>query len=403
MKVGLNFITGCSTETAIKYSVLFIVFYSGLRIGLDVIDINLPAPYQGAAYAIDALWVDFIANKGYKHSVVANTSRRLQEDKVDIVPGVIVVESTAAYYDTPSYDSSRRILTQLDEHTVALWIQMYNVDTNNYSLNLSLASSLDYETAHEAWNQIYKDYTRPWPEPEGCAVDMGFWHKKTNGEIERQSRTIEVRTWEETSRNYPKAASASLNDLINTKGINAEDGSIILLHGEPGTGKTNCIRSLAWEWRKWARVDPIIDPETFLNNPDYLIEVMMSSDGVNKDKYRVVLLEDCGELIQDGARNRGQGVSRLLNMADGILGQGRKIIFLITTNEPIKSLDPAITRAGRCLSSVEIGKFPAKEASEWLGIPVTKDMTLAEMYRETHDVILPKLEEDLNTPIGLYI
>lgn len=40
------------------------------------------------------------------------------------------------------------------------------------------------------------------------------------------------------------------------------------------------------------------------------------------------VLEDCDELLRGDARERsGQVMSRLLNVADGIVGQGLRVLF----------------------------------------------------------------------------
>ena len=65
--------------------------------------------------------------------------------------------------------------------------------------------------------------------------------------------------------------------------------------------------------------------------------------------WKLVVLEDSGELLSIDAHERtGQALSRLLNVTDGVLGQGTKAIVLVTTNEPLRKLHPAIRRAGRC-------------------------------------------------------
>jgi len=75
-------------------------------------------------------------------------------------------------------------------------------------------------------------------------------------------------------------------------------------------------------------------------------------------------------------------LSRLLNIADGVIGQSRRLMICITTNEPIGRLHPAIVRPGRCLSTIDVRSFTRSEAAAWLGPAHTArdEMTLAEMY-----------------------
>jgi hypothetical protein len=83
--------------------------------------------------------------------------------------------------------------------------------------------------------------------------------------------------------------------------------------------------------------------------------------------WRVLVLEDTGELLSADAKQRtGQGLSRLLNVTDGLLGQGLRVLVLVTTNEPLRSLHPAVARSGRCVANLEFPAFPAQEADAWL-------------------------------------
>jgi ATPase family associated with various cellular activities (AAA) len=93
----------------------------------------------------------------------------------------------------------------------------------------------------------------------------------------------------------------------------------------------------------------------------------MGTDG-DKRRWRLLLLEDCDELIGGGARHAsGQALSRLLNLTDGMLGQGRDVLVAITTNEDVSRLHPAVVRPGRCLARVELGPLPFAQARDWLG------------------------------------
>jgi hypothetical protein len=63
-----------------------------------------------------------------------------------------------------------------------------------------------------------------------------------------------------------------------------------------------------------------------------------------------------------------------------MLGQGRKVLVAITTNEDLHQLHPAVVRPGRCLANIEIGPLAAAEAGALLGRPVAGPVTLAELY-----------------------
>ena len=197
--------------------------------------------------------------------------------------------------------------------------------------------------------------------------------------------------WEEIADNYAAQACTGLERLMATQAL--DGGRLILWQGPPGTGKTYALRALARAWRDWCDFHVVVDPDIFFGeDSSYLIDILFLEprrDPEGKPKARLIVLEDAGELVAADARAQtGQALSRLLNVTDGLLGQGLNLCTLITTNEPIDKLHPAVLRPGRCAAQIEVPALDVATANRWLERHdhtdrVSEPVTVAQLFAQT--------------------
>lgn len=230
--------------------------------------------------------------------------------------------------------------------------------------------------------------------PPSDEVRVRFWMKTPHGP-KAIVRNIEVPTWEEIQGNYAGGTRRQLDPLVDKEWRPNQGGQLVLWHGEPGTGKTYTLRALTRAWKDWCDFDYVSDPEEFFGQAAYLLQVLVDSEYYGGDRWRLIILEDAGELMSADARQRtGQGLSRLLNVTDGLIGQGLKVMVLITTNEEVQNLHPAVSRPGRCATHVKFDSLDASEIQAWYQahshqpshtINSHSKQTVAELYAQVEE------------------
>lgn len=259
------------------------------------------------------------------------------------------------------------------------------------------ASILVSAATSEAADELVEEVKArcPSPPPRAGNAFVHLW-SDAGGVRQIVRRELDVPTWEQICRNYPRSVARQLAELTGVRRP-AGQGKLILWHGAPGTGKTTALRALIQEWSTWCDAQYVMDPDRAFTNPHYLSDLIAGPDRNGRpasldgdgQRWRLIIAEDFDEFLRaDARRSAGTALGRLLNVSDGLIGQGSNSLILLTTNEELASLHPAVIRPGRCLARIEFQPFSAEEARAWLGSAGTvgRPATLAELYERRGSV-----------------
>lgn len=296
--------------------------------------------------------------RGHGHVVHRSLARSAPAD---------VLPPRARVLQTLQQDSGRETLAELDRALVT-------VDSGHGWCSLVVSARRESVAVRLA-DEVAARVPAPVDDEDG---PLAVWFSDRDGGL--RSTSLDLRRWDGARAHYAPDVRRALDALVAHRPDVDTSRRLLLWHGAPGTGKTSAVRSLMQAWRAWAQPVVVTDPEALLSDGRYLRRLLLDvADDLSEpgqEPWRLLVLEDAEALLRKDTG--GPAMSKLLNLTDGLLGQGLRCLFLITTNEPLAAVHPAILRPGRCLASVEFVPLPAAQASALVGRPVHGPMTLAE-------------------------
>ncbi|GHU66820.1 hypothetical protein FACS189447_08350 [Spirochaetia bacterium] len=185
-------------------------------------------------------------------------------------------------------------------------------------------------------------------------------------------------------------------DWYEKRGIPYQTG--ILLYGEPGSGKTSIVRSLAGKYNKRLCIIQAAQlaelPKALRSLPDDCFIVIEDVD-VNMQVHK---REEMSETDEQTDKTPSQiSLSEILNALDGIISVPGRVLFL-TTNH-IEVLDKAFIRPGRIDLSINISYASVEAFKAFVKVFYAESLesntlTLLDEVRQIQNVTIAQLQND---------
>jgi hypothetical protein len=238
-------------------------------------------------------------------------------------------------------------------------------------INLSIvsnASDVEYETVRNYIINTYKSPPLPANNVHLVIASPGGYDTEPFS-LPKQKIDIEL--------NYGVGFDPIHKKILET--LNKPKGKgLVLLHGDPGTGKTHYLKYLASR----------IKGKRVLFIPPYLADFITSPEMTPfliENSNSVLFIEDAERVITDRSENGSTGVSNILNITDGILSDILNIQIVATFNMDRQKIDNALLRKGRLIAEHKFKPLSIDESKKLLKhlnieFDVTKEMTLTEIY-----------------------
>lgn len=175
------------------------------------------------------------------------------------------------------------------------------------------------------------------------------WCFLANGCVEHTSLYIEhkLKLYDEFYPWFANGVNAFIKEYLE------DDAVILVLHGQPGTGKTSFLKHLLLNNRLNAMISY---DEKVLNDDRFFIEFLTS------DENNFLIVEDADSLLLPRESDKNHVMSKFLNVSDGLIKVADKKMVFTTNISQLSKLDQALIRKGRCFAATEFRNLKSSEA-----------------------------------------
>ncbi len=161
--------------------------------------------------------------------------------------------------------------------------------------------------------------------------------------------------------------------------IEKNDSGIILLYGQPGTGKTTYIKSLITKYNK---SNFIFIQNEFVSNlldPDFISFLL-------KQRNTTIVIEDAEKVVASRENNKESIVSTILQLTDGLFSDYLNIKVICTFNTSLSKVDTALLRKGRMIAMYEFTPLSIEKTNRLLASinenESDQQLTIADIYNQ---------------------
>jgi len=308
---------------------------------------EIPSKHSNARKSYDPSILEYLIECGFNvESKIFSNNRRY-----DLASQILLVNDDKEMFIEvqSSLDTSKNNLSQIDV--------LYNIKNGELEEQINLEEFVKFERTKKKANiQLVKS-------------DMGH--------LDTEEYDLYVAPMD-LELNYGSPF-LRVHEAIVNRLNKSNDKGIILLHGDPGTGKTSYIKHLT----------TLVTDKDILFIPPSMAEMLSEPSIIPflmDHKNSILIIEDAERVIADREGNGSPaGVSNILNLTDGILGDCLNIQVIATFNMKREKIDQALLRKGRLIAEHKFENLSVMDTNKLLK-HIEKDfkskesMCLADIY-----------------------